>query len=380
MKLEIIHRVLAAALLAAALAGEAAAQVNARIADVARLKGPRVNRLQGMGLVVGLDGTGDGGDYQRTIEPLANLLKHYANPTLDLEELKDTENVALVMIQADLPEDGGREGDRLDVQVAALGNCKSLLGGRLISSPMQHHSLVDQTVVGFAMGPLQLLDPNTTTTATVRDGLVLEENVLISYVASGSELQTIFRNDWLEAGQRYVTFVVDDAHAGWGMTAAIAEAINEGPGVSFNDAQMAMAMDARNVVVRIPEVQGDDIVPLLRDIEVLSTLMPERGSQILINRTKKVIIVDGEVQISPVTFSVGGLTIDVYVDEQGEMQPAGPQKMNFVKLDPAGQGGATLNSLVQQLNQIKVPIDDRIAVIEELQRMGKIHAQVIFEE
>ncbi len=35
-------------------------QVNARISDVAKFKGPRVNRLQGIGLVVGLAGTTGG--------------------------------------------------------------------------------------------------------------------------------------------------------------------------------------------------------------------------------------------------------------------------------------------------------------------------------
>ena len=60
-------------------------QVNARISDVAKFKGPRVNRLQGIGLVVGLSGTGDGDDYKQAIQPLASWLKHYANPVDQLD-------------------------------------------------------------------------------------------------------------------------------------------------------------------------------------------------------------------------------------------------------------------------------------------------------
>ncbi len=102
------HRMCVALLLAALLTNGAHAQVSVRVGDVAHFKGPRVNRLQGLGLVVGLAGTGDGGDYRRMVEPLANWLEHYANPVNDLKELKDTKNVAVVSVTAELPEGGIR--------------------------------------------------------------------------------------------------------------------------------------------------------------------------------------------------------------------------------------------------------------------------------
>ncbi len=134
-------------------------QVNARISDVAKFKGPRVNRLQGIGLVVGLAGTGDGDSYKQTIQPLASWLSHYANPVGQLEDLKNTKNVALVTIQAELPAGGAREGDRLNVHVSAMGACKSLEGGRLLSAPLQHHSLIDKTIIGFAQSNSRVNQP-----------------------------------------------------------------------------------------------------------------------------------------------------------------------------------------------------------------------------
>ena len=68
---------------------------------------------------VGNDGdgadTGDGDDYKQEIQALASLLRHYASPVETLDDLKNTKNVALVMLQAELPAGGAREGDRLDV-------------------------------------------------------------------------------------------------------------------------------------------------------------------------------------------------------------------------------------------------------------------------
>ena len=94
-----------------------AADVIARVGDVTRLKGQRINRLVGMGLVVGLNGTGDGDTYASAMRPLAEVLGKFSNPIQDATELKDTKNVAIVFLSAATPETGGREGERIDVQV-----------------------------------------------------------------------------------------------------------------------------------------------------------------------------------------------------------------------------------------------------------------------
>jgi len=358
-------------------------QVNARISDVAKFKGPRVNRLQGIGLVVGLSGTGDGDDYKQTIQPLASWLKHYANPVDQLDDLKNTKNVALVTIQAELPEGGAREGDRLNVHVSAMGACKSLVGGRLLSAPLQHHSLIDKTIIGFAMGPLELTVPDASkVNAIVRGGLILEEDAMVSYLASGSDLLSDFRihGSWLKAGQMYVTLVIHTTHQGFGMASAIAHAVNQELGETFRDTQLAMSMDPKNVVVRVPEVYADDPVPFLYEIEKLSILLPEKSARIVINRSKQIIALDGEVTISPTIFTVKGLTISIARDADGQIQPPATDEQSFIGVDPGNQSGPVLSALLQQLNQIRVPINDRIAVIEALHSMGNIHAEIIYKE
>src|SRR5690349_24959665 len=77
-----------------------------KVADITRLGGQRPNVLTGLGLVVGLKGTGDGGDYLPAIKPLASMLSKFANPTT-VKELGNVANVALVLLSSKAPPNGG---------------------------------------------------------------------------------------------------------------------------------------------------------------------------------------------------------------------------------------------------------------------------------
>src|SRR3954452_13297767 len=85
-----------------------------KIADITRLGGQRTNVLTGLGLVYGLKGTGDGGDFLPPIKPLASMLGKFADPAT-VQELGKVQNVALVSITATIPGNGVRDGDKLDV-------------------------------------------------------------------------------------------------------------------------------------------------------------------------------------------------------------------------------------------------------------------------
>ena len=51
----------------------------------------------------------------------------------------------------------------------------------------------------------------------------------------------------------------------------------------------------------------------------------------------------------------------------------------FFKLDPSQRGGANLSDLLTAFNQLKVEARDRIAILRELHRSGKLHAQLVLE-
>src|SRR3954462_3761834 len=101
-----------------------------KIADITRLSGQRSNVLTGLGLVYGLKGTGDGGDYLPAIKPLAAMLSQYAHPAT-VRELANAQNVALVSITAPAPAQGARRRAPIDCYVTSKGPAASLKGGRL---------------------------------------------------------------------------------------------------------------------------------------------------------------------------------------------------------------------------------------------------------
>src|SRR5438105_4046737 len=109
-----------ASVLVLVLALDRAAFAQVRLADISRIKGQEDNELIGTGLVVGLPGTGDGGNVLPSIRALANMLDRMGHPLPEgLKELKQCKNVALVEVRATIPASGSREGNRIDCVVSS---------------------------------------------------------------------------------------------------------------------------------------------------------------------------------------------------------------------------------------------------------------------
>src|SRR5947207_9645557 len=113
------------AILVAAMLISTSTAYAVKVGDITRLSGERSNVLTGLGLVVGLHGTGDGGDFAPAIRPLATMLGKF-NDRAEIRELTNVSNVALVSVTAVLPPRTVRHGDKLDVYVSSLGAATSL--------------------------------------------------------------------------------------------------------------------------------------------------------------------------------------------------------------------------------------------------------------
>ena len=114
--------------------GWAADAAEVRIKDLVEFEGVRGNDLVGYGLVVGLNGTGDGiRNAPFTEEIMSNILERLGvNVTGEQFRPK---NVAAVLVTAELHA-FARAGSRVDVTVSAIGDAKSLLGGTLVMTPL----------------------------------------------------------------------------------------------------------------------------------------------------------------------------------------------------------------------------------------------------
>ncbi|HEX7008755.1 MAG TPA: flagellar basal body P-ring protein FlgI [Phycisphaeraceae bacterium] len=350
----------AAAVLLMAMAGAARA---VQVQDLVRLKGAEGSKLVGMGLVVGLKGTGDGGKFLPAMRPLAEVVGRLIDPNTVAAELADAKNVALVALTADLPAAGVREGDRVDVHVSAVGPAKSLEGGRLFLIPLTG-PLPGSPIYAFAEGPITIENAAVPTVGVVPKGAQLTRDVMSQCLD--------------EFGR--ITLVLNEANATWPMAKNIADVINGW--MSPDGPNLAKAVDPRNVVVQVPIYNQQD--PAVFISQILQTYIdPSQvvtGARVVINERTGTIVMTGDVQISPVIIAHNGLTITTITPPPGQVAPApAVTEASFIALDPERRAGAGLADLLAALNQLKVPSEDRIQIIKLLHESGKLHAQLIIE-
>ena len=126
--------------------------------SICRIKGQEENTIQGLGVIVGLKGTGDSSSYLPTIRSVAKIMSIMGNsPAANaMAELKDTKNVALVLVTATIPAAGARQGDKIDCVVSSIGSAKSLAGGRLFLTPLIGPDPKHPRVYAFAEGAVTL--------------------------------------------------------------------------------------------------------------------------------------------------------------------------------------------------------------------------------
>src|SRR5262245_28840067 len=101
-----------------------AAQNRIRIRDLCHIKGLEENTLHGVGLVVGLKGTGDETRASaRALAQMARMLEGAPavpgtkHGDVDVTDVRGVKNVAIVMVTVTIPAKGARQGDLLNCTV-----------------------------------------------------------------------------------------------------------------------------------------------------------------------------------------------------------------------------------------------------------------------
>lgn len=329
-----------------------------KIADITRLHGQRSNVLTGFGLIVGLRGTGDGGDYMPAIKPLAGMLSKLGDNTT-VRELANAQNVALVTITAVIPPNGARNGDKLDVYVTSVGAAQTLKGGRLFLTPLQGPT-PDSGIFAMAEGPVSIEDPTTPTHGVVKGGAVMEADWPMQVISNGR-----------------ITLILEEPAASYTTASTIAKIINDAEG----DGQtLAVALDSKNVDVTIPINERERPDSFISRVQRLPVPILPAEARVQINERTGTITITGDVEISPAIIIHKGLTITT-VNPPPTPTPRTPvtTERQTVVMDPFNQGGAKLQELVAALDMIKVPAEEQITIIKELYKTGKLHAKLIFE-
>jgi flagellar P-ring protein FlgI len=335
-----------------------------KVGDITRIDGQRTNVLTGLGLVIGLKGTGDGGDFQPAIAPLASVLKNFSDPS-SVKQLSNVQNVALVQLIATVPSNGARSGDHLDVTVMSMGAATSLKGGVLFVSPMKGpiptESKAGDLPFALSSGQILIEDPSTPTVGVVKGGCVMEADLPAKYIESGK-----------------FTLVIEDPSASWTNASNIAKIINDAE--STTGETLAVAKDPKTVEVTIPLVERERPDSFISRVQRYPVPMLPTEARVQINDRTGTMIITGDVEISPVVISHKGLTISTITPA-----PVAPARNPLTKttdmlaLDTTGQGGAKLQELVDILDRLRVPAEDRITIVKELYKTGKLHAKLIVD-
>jgi flagellar P-ring protein FlgI len=313
-----------------------------------------------VGLVVGLTGTGDNGKYMPAMKPLAGMLEKLHNPAT-VKDLADSKNVAFVLLSAKLPKDGVRAGDQLDVYAMAPGGATSLKGGRLFVSPLGP-PVPNPPVLALAEGPVSIEDPSTPTSGVIKAGATMEEDWTSRSIDDKGRFE----------------LVIEDPAASWTTASNIAKLINDAENQAGEI--LAVALDAKTVVVTIPPIELTHPDSFISRVQNLPVTILSTEARVQINERTGTLIVTGDVEISPVVISHKGLTITT-VDPAPVPTKRFPVVTNkdLVTLDTTKAGGAKLQDLVASLEQLKVPAEDRITIVKELYKTGKLHAKLIVE-
>jgi len=339
-------------------------EARVRLEYICKLAGQHEIHLRGIGLVTGLAGTGDGGKNLAAIRALQQAMKNLNNPVVDLKELKDAKNFALVQIEAIIPASGIRPGQKIDCYVTSSMGAKSLKGGRLMASPLEEVGTKKGEAVGIASGSLFIEKTDIPTVGKISGGVVIKK---------------IFPSHFLDKDSRglpIIRLLIDRGHASFYTATEVAKAINLD--FKYEEPQgIANPISPGVVEVRIPKTYYPVPVEFVSTVLAVTILNPNIQAKVVINSRTGVILISGEVEMSPTLITHPNLRIQIGNNVAGTPVSNG----GFVNLsDPQNsQKSQQLKQLLDALNELKVAPKDIIDIIRELHHSGKLHAELIDE-
>lgn len=352
------------------------AEAAVRLKSIARLSGLQENPLTGYGLVIGLAGSGDSRRNKDTTQAIANLLQNFdirVNPH-DI----NSRNTAAVIITTNLPA-FAHQGDKLDINVASLGDARSLLGGTLLAAPLKG---ADNQIYALAQGPLSIggfkydlfgnvVQKNHPTSGLIPDGAIVEKSLYNDIVGKEGDLHIILNHPDFTTADR------------------VEMALNK----RFKT-PIAHARSAQDIEIHPPATARGHFIHFIRQLENVN-IVPDNLPTVVVNERTGVVVAGSDVKIDAVTISHGNLQILVATEynvsqptlifKTGKhvktaITPSTQIKVNESdgKMTKIAQG-ATIADLIKTLTKVRTSTRDIIAILESLKRAGALHAELIIQ-
>lgn len=372
---KLLRHAAAGALLAAfcctsAASGAESSGAGQPLRTLVNVEGMRENQLLGYGLVVGLDGTGDGTQVKFAGQSVANMLRQFG-VKLPEGSSPRLRNVATVMVSAVFPP-GYRKGQTLDVTVSSMGDAKSLRGGMLLLTPLR---AADGEIYALAQGNLVVggvsargasgssVTVNSPTSGRIPNGATVEQEIPSDFATRPTVLLSLKLPSFQTA-------------------ANIVEAINRRYG------QLASTRNATSVEVLAPQ-DPTQRVAFVAELQSMRVQAGERVPRVVFNsRTGTVVIAEG-VRVRSAAVSHGSLKVVISETPMvSQPEPFGrgqtvvtPQSDVSVEQDAANMfmwsEGVDLQDIIDTVNSTGATPDDLMAILQALDQVGAIEGELV---
>ncbi|NOY88887.1 MAG: flagellar basal body P-ring protein FlgI [FCB group bacterium] len=342
-----------------------------RIKDICDFQNKQETDLIGYGLVVGLDGTGDGTGTQFTIQSLTNMMERIGL-TVDASKVK-VKNVAAVLVTAKISS-FKKEGSYFDVTVSSVGDASSLQGGTLLMTPLSDG---DGVVRGVAQGSISIGGFN----VKVDDAnKIINNYTLVGRVPNGGKVTQAL--DPPQDNDRI--FYLALRNPDYTTSYRIAERVNIKYGMT------AYSLDGGTVKVVVPDSFSYPInrAKFISDIGQL-TVVPDNTARVVINEKTGTIVAGQHVTIEPVAIAHGTITVNIksspiisqpqpfssgetVVTQQPQIS-VNHEKARVVNLPRS----VYLSDIAKALNKIGATPRDIIAIFQALKQAGALRAELV---
>lgn len=364
-------RLLVTVLVLAGLAVAPAMAGPIRLKDLVEFDGVRGNDLLGYGLVVGLNGTGDGLRNSPFTEELMSNILERLGINVTGEQFRPR-NVAAVLVTAELPA-FARAGSQIDVTVSAIGDAKSLLGGTLIMTPLnaadgQIYAVAQGTIIAggvVAEGEAGGVTQGVPTSGTIPSGARIEREVDFDFAGLETVRLALREPDFTTAGR-------------------IEQAINGAVGQP-----VALMLDPGTVRLDLARMRARSPAHAIGRVENLM-IEPQRRARVVVDQRSGTIVMGQDVRISRVAVSQGNLTLRIQ-ETPLAVQPnpfargetvVVPRTEATIEEEP-GIGlaelpeGTSLAEVIAGLNALGVAPRDMIDILKSIKAAGALHAEFV---
>jgi len=352
-----------------------------RIKDLTSVAAMRSNQLIGYGLVVGLNGSGDGADVSFTAQSMKTLLNRLGvsleGPLSDFETASssgkiDIKNTAAVMVTAELP-GFAKPGQKIDVTVSAIGKASYLRGGTLLLTSLRG---VDGEIYAISQGSLAATGIDATAAAGSKVVIGVPTSARIP---QGATVERIVDNPFDKA-ERVILNVRDSDFT---TTTAIVNVINNRFG-----ADVARAMDGVTVSLQAPQ-DLTQRVAFMSMVENMDVMPGEPSARVVVNARTGTVVISRNVRVTAAAVSHGTISVSVAVTNEisqpgafsggttaavqnADVAVSEPNKPMFM-FNP----GVDLRQIVDAVNQVGATPSALIAILEALKSAGSLRADLL---